>query len=63
MRIPPLLEGWINELKDPKTPDHVKMNRCLMLEELQKAITAATMTYRSKAALELNSNPKRGMRL
>jgi hypothetical protein len=55
LRIPPLIEGWLEELNNPKTPDHVKVNRCMMLEEIQKAITASTMTYRAKASIASSS--------
>lgn len=54
LRIPPLIEGWLEELNKPTTPRHVKDNRYLMLEELNRVINISLINYRSKVEVKTN---------
>jgi hypothetical protein len=46
--LPPIIESWIQELNNPKTPPHIQENYKNMLENVVEASNLALQTYYGK---------------
>jgi hypothetical protein len=50
-KLPPLIEGWIEGLNDTRTPEHIRENYRLMLDQVQQEISVALEVYNRKKKL------------
>lgn len=57
--IPPLLQQWIDKLCDRNTPQHIKENYAMMLDNVREACEKEVARYRNNKFLMPERKSKR----
>lgn len=55
--LPALIENWIEMLRNPNNPRHVKENVVMMMENVQMACLSEIQKYRSRQQERLDRRP------